>query len=135
MSDSVLRVLIADRNPFYRRVLRQNLNLSRPLEMFDAESSLESISLLLTQPFNILLADWEILTSNDGALLELISRRAKLARRKMPTLALMNQPTQSSVLHASNNSIEMVLRKPFSPKQLQARTRWLLDRVPLDAVC
>jgi DNA-binding response OmpR family regulator len=126
---SPLRVLIADKNAFYRRVIRQYLLPEQHAEMVDVETSLDAISMLLTQPFDLLVADWETLISNDGALLELVSRRAKMARRKMPILAMMSVPTQSSVLHASNNAIDMVLRKPFSPKMLQVRISWLLSRI------
>lgn len=128
-SRAVLRVLIADKNAFYRRVVRQYLLPFQHSEMLDVESSLEAISLLLTQPFDLMVVDWELLIGNDGALLELIVRRARLARRKMPVMAMMALPTQSSVLHASNNAIDMVLRKPFSPKMLQVRANWLLSQV------
>jgi CheY-like chemotaxis protein len=124
----MLRVLIADRNSFYRRVVRQNMMPGRPCEMAEVEAPLDAISLLLTQPFDLLIADWDMLILNEGGLLELVARRAKLARRRMPVMAMMANPTQSSVLHASNNAVEMVLRKPFSPKQLQQRTAWLLQR-------
>lgn len=125
---SPVRVLIAEKNAFYRRVIRQCLLPSRQSEMVDVETSLDTISILLTQPFDLMVADWDTLTGNDGALLEMVARRAKMARRKMPVLALMSAPTQSSVLHASKNAIDLVLRKPFSPKMLQIRTAWLLSR-------
>ena len=64
--------------------------------------------------------------------MELITRRAKTIKRKMPVLAMMASPTRSNVMHASSNGIDMVLRKPFSPKALQQRTRWLLDQVKLE---
>lgn len=131
-SQSLLRVLIAERNAFYRRVIRQYLLPFRQSEMVDVETSLDAISMLLTQPFDLLVADWDTLIGNDSALLELVARRAKIARRKMPILALMAAPTQSSVLHASNNAIDMVIRKPFSPKMLQVRTSWLLARLDED---
>ncbi|MGL4441113.1 MAG: hypothetical protein ACRCUE_17780 [Bosea sp. (in: a-proteobacteria)] len=131
-SETLLRILIAEKNAFYRRVIRQNLLPTRHSEMVDVETSLDAISLLLTQPFDLMVADWEALISNDGALLELVSRRAKMARRKMPILAMMAVPTQSSVLHASNNAVDMVLRKPFSPKTLQVRTGWLLSQLEQD---
>lgn len=127
-SESLLRVMIAEKNAFYRRVIREYLLPSRQSEMVDVESALDAISLLLTKPFDLLVADWETLISYDGALLELVARRAKMARRKMPILAMMAAPTQSSVLHASNNAVDMVLRKPFSPKMLQVRTCWLLSQ-------
>jgi two-component system, sensor histidine kinase and response regulator len=128
----MLRVLIADRNSFYRRVVRQNLMPGRACEMAEVETPLDAISLLLSQPFDLLIADWEVLILNDGGLLELVVRRAKLARRPMPVMAMMANPTQSSVLHASNNAVDMVLRKPFSPKQLQQRVTWLLGRAEID---
>jgi DNA-binding response OmpR family regulator len=131
-SQSPLRVLIAEKNIFYQSVILQNLLPNRLSEMVEVKTSLDAISLLLTQPFDLLVADWEVLTTNDGALLELVARRAKLARRKMPTLALMATPTESSVLRASHNAIDMVLRKPFSPKALQVRTAWLLSGLDQD---
>lgn len=131
-SQTLLRVLITDKNAFYRRVIRQYLLPFRQAEMVDVETSPDAISLLLTQPFDLLVADWEMLISNDGALLELVARRAKMARRKMPIMATMAQPSQSSVLHASNNGIDMVLRKPFSPKMLQVRAGWLVNQLEAD---
>lgn len=127
-SMSCLRVLIADKNTFYRRVLRQNLMPGRQSDMQEAESALDAVGLLLAQPFDLFVVDWDLLIANDGALLELIVRRAKMAKRKMPVMALMQNPTQSSVLHASNNNIDMILRKPFSPKALQQRMRWIVDQ-------
>jgi two-component system chemotaxis response regulator CheY len=128
------RVLIADKNQFYRRVIRQHVLPARLSEMSEAESSIDTMSLLLSHPFDLLVADWDVLIGNDGALLELIVRRAKMARRKMPVLALMSVPTQSSVLHASNNAINLVLRKPFSPKMLQDRAEFLLSSMPAELV-
>jgi DNA-binding response OmpR family regulator len=128
------RVLIADKNQFYRRVIRQHVLPARLSEMSEAESSIDTMSLLLSHPFDLLVADWDVLIGNDGALLELIVRRAKMARRKMPVLALMSLPTQSSVLHASNNAINLVLRKPFSPKMLQDRAEFLLSSMPAELV-
>ncbi len=127
-SMSGLRVLIADKNSFYRRVLRQNLLPGQPSEMQEAETALDAVGLLLAQPFDLFIVDWDLLIANDGALLELVVRRAKLAKRRMPVMTLMVNPTQSSVLHASNNNIDMVLRKPFSPKALQQRMRWIVER-------
>ncbi len=131
-SSTPIRVLIADKNSFYRRVLRQNLFPRRQVETHEAESSLDAMSLLLAQPFDLFLADWDVLMANDGALLELVVRRARLARRKMPVMALMVNPTHSSVLHASNNAIDMVLKKPFSPKMLNQRCDWLMERTQTD---
>ncbi|MCU0885233.1 MAG: hypothetical protein MUC44_09850 [Beijerinckiaceae bacterium] len=133
-SQTIPRVLIADKNPFYRRVIRQHVLPARLSEMFEAETSIDTMSLLLSQPFDLLVADWDVLIGNDGALLELIVRRAKLARRKMPVLSLMSLPTQSSVLHASNNAINLVLRKPFSPKSLQDRAEYLLNSMTAELV-
>ena len=133
-SQTIPRVLIADRNQFYRRVIRQHVLPARLSEMSEAESSIDTMSLLLSQPFDLLVADWDVLIGNDGALLELIVRRAKLARRRMPVLALMSLPTQSSVLHASNNAINLVLRKPFSPKMLQDRAEFLLSSMASELV-
>ncbi len=133
-SQIIPRVLIADKNQFYRRVIRQHVLPARLSEMSEAESSIDTMSLLLSHPFDLLVADWDVLIGNDGALLELIVRRAKMARRKMPVLALMSVPTQSSVLHASNNAINLVLRKPFSPKMLQDRAEFLLSSMPAELV-
>lgn len=133
-SQIIPRVLIADKNQFYRRVIRQHMLPARLSEMSEAESSIDTMSLLLSHPFDLLVADWDVLVGNDGALLELIVRRAKMARRKMPVLALMSLPTQSSVLHASNNAINLVLRKPFSPKMLQDRAEFLLSSMPAELV-
>ena len=133
-SQTIPRVLIADRNQFYRRVIRQHVLPARLSGMSEAESSIDTMSLLLSQPFDLLVADWDVLIGNDGALLELIVRRAKLARRRMPVLALMSLPTQSSVLHASNNAINLVLRKPFSPKMLQDRAEFLLSSMASELV-
>lgn len=133
-SQMIPRVLIADKNQFYRRVIRQHVLPARLSEMSKAESSIDTMSLLLSHPFDLLVADWDVLIGNDGALLELIVRRAKMARRKMPVLALMSLPTQSSVLHASNNAINLVLRKPFSPKMLQDRAEFLLSSMPAELV-
>ena len=133
-SQMIPRVLIADKNQFYRRVIRQHVLPARLSEMSEAESSIDTMSLLLSHPFDLLVADWDVLIGNDGALLELIVRRAKMARRKMPVLALMSLPTQSSVLHASNNAINLVLRKPFSPKMLQDRAEFLLSSMPAELV-
>ncbi len=133
-SQIIPRVLIADKNQFYRRVIRQHVLPARLSEMSEAESSIDTMSLLLSHPFDLLVADWDVLIGNDGALLELIVRRAKMARRKMPVLALMSLPTQSSVLHASNNAINLVLRKPFSPKMLQDRAEFLLSSMPAELV-
>jgi DNA-binding response OmpR family regulator len=49
-------------------------------------------------------------------------------------LSLMSLPTQSSVLHASNNAINLVLRKPFSPKSLQDRAEYLLNSMTAELV-
>jgi DNA-binding response OmpR family regulator len=131
-SEFPVRVLIAEKNAFYRRVIRQYLLPARQSEMTDVETSLEAISMLLLQPFDLFVADWQTLTGNDGALLELVARRARAARRRMPVLALMAAPTRSTVLHASNNAVDMVLCKPFSLKVLQVRTEWLLSRPDQD---
>lgn len=107
-------------------MIRQDLAPGCNLNLHDAETPAEAMSLLLSQPFDLLVADWEIMIAQEGAFLELVARRARLARRKMPALVLMTQPTQASVLHASNNGIDMILGKPFSPKMLQQRVFWLL---------
>ncbi len=127
-SNTMLRVLISDRNAFYRDVVREHLSIGRLGEIYVAESPLETVSCLLTKPFDLLVADWESLTCNDGALLELLVRRARTTRRAMPVLALMAKPTHADVMRAANNAVDLVLRKPFSPKMLQQRVEWLLGR-------
>jgi CheY-like chemotaxis protein len=127
-----LRILLADANPFYRGAIREYILPGEFPEIHEAQSALDTVGLLLSQPFDLLVADWEILVTNDGALLELIVRRSKSIKRLMPVLALMANPTQPNVLQASNNGVDMVLRKPFSPQALQERTRWLLNKISLE---
>lgn len=131
-SSSTLCILVIDKNVYYRRVIRQYLLPYQLAEMIEAETSLDAISLLLTKPFDLLVADWDALTSNDGALLELIAQRAKAVRRKMPTMAMMARPTEKSVLQASRYAIDVVLRKPFSMTALQARANWLVRQIEED---
>ena len=127
-----LRVLLADPSAFYRSTIREYILPGLFPDIQEAQSALDTVALLLAHPYDLFVVDWELLTTNDGALMELIVRRSKTIKRKMPVLAMMASPTQSSVMHASSNGIDMVLRKPFSPKALQQRTRWLLDQVNLE---
>jgi two-component system, chemotaxis family, chemotaxis protein CheY len=132
MSQTELRILLADQSAFYRGAIREYILPGLFPDIHETQSALDTVALLLSQPFDLFVVDWDLLTTNDGALMELIVRRAKTIKRKMPVLAMMASPTRSSVMHASSNGIDMVLRKPFSPKLLQERTRWLLDQVKLE---
>lgn len=127
-----LRVLLADKSPFYRNAIREYLLPGQFPEIQETQTALDTVALLLSQPFDLFVVDWDLLVTNDGALLELIVRRSKTIKRKMPVLAMMVSPTRASVMHAADNGIDMVLRKPFSPKALQERARWLLEQISLE---
>ncbi len=131
-SKTELRILLADGSAFYRGAIREYILPGQFPDIQEAQTALDTVALLLAHPFDLFVVDWDLLITNDGALMELIVRRAKTIKRKMPVLALMDSPTRTSVTHASDNGIDMVLRKPFSPKALQERTRWLLEQVSLE---
>ncbi len=127
-SQTELRILLADANPFYRSAIREYLIPGHFPEIQEAASALDAVPLLMSKPFHLFIVDWSLLATNDGALLELLVWRSTTVKRKMPVLAMMARPTRQDVLHASKNGVDMVLRKPFSPKILQERASWLLDR-------
>jgi DNA-binding response OmpR family regulator len=124
----VMHILVADPSGFHRRVMREHLMPAGMAAITEAESAFQAVSCLQCEPFDMLIADWALLTQNEGALLALVAHRARRSQHKMPVLALMTRPNQSHVLHAVNNGVDMVLCKPYAPKDLRVRVDWMLAK-------
>ena len=116
-----LVVLIADSNPYTRRLTRMmltNLGIKSTYESSDGVAALEAIRNV--NP-DIMIMDWEMPVLDGREVMRIVRSPGVFPKANLPIIMLTDLGLQSRVTAAIRLGVHEFLVKPISPKTLQQR--------------
>lgn len=105
--------LIVDREPFLRRVVQQYLRQAGIQRVSEADDSDSVLACIRKNPVELLIGDWNVLTSNEEFLLHNIKNWANV-RGRFAFLIMMHEARESHVRRAIDHGADAIVLKPFS---------------------
>ncbi|MGE0566141.1 MAG: response regulator [Pseudolabrys sp.] len=122
---SSVRILLADKNPHYRKILHSMLRNFGAKNIFEAESFAAAGAIISATHLDLVLCDHGLA---DGSGLSLVrkTRMNKTSRnREIPFLVMAGDPSLELVEAARDAGANMVISKPVSPSALFDRLLWV----------
>ena len=120
-----LAILVADPNPYLRRVIHGMLRGFGANKVFDVENSLTLFQALSGQKIDILLCDTRLPPHGGLKLTRTIRRNDQNQNRTMPILLMSSDTSESTIKLARDAGANMVVAKPMSPNSLYDRLSWI----------
>jgi two-component system chemotaxis response regulator CheY len=121
-----LVVLIADSNPYTRRLTRMmltNLGIKSTYESGDGVAALDAIRSV--NP-DVMIMDWEMPVLNGREVMRIVRAPGVYPKSNLPVIMLTDIGLQSRVTAAMRLGVHEFLVKPISPKTLQQRLLGLI---------
>jgi len=121
-----LVVLIADSNPYLRRLTRtmlMNLGLKSIYESTDGIAALDAIRNI--NP-DVMIIDWDMPVLDGREVMRIVRRPGEFPKANLPIIMLTDLGLQSRVTAAIRLGVHEFLVKPISPKTLQQRLLGIL---------
>jgi CheY-like chemotaxis protein len=116
-----LVVLIADSNPYLRRLTRMmlmNLGVKAVYETADGISALDAIRNV--NP-DVMILDWDMSILDGREVMRIVRSPGEFPKANLPIIMLTDRGLQSRVTTAIRLGVHEFLIKPISPKTLQQR--------------
>ncbi|MGD9609807.1 MAG: response regulator [Desulfovibrionaceae bacterium] len=125
-TDTRLRVLVVDDSKVMRGIIRKMLT-ARGVEVLEAADGREALGLLVTEPVNCIVSDWNMPRMKGIDLLRRV--RGDDALAGTPFIMLTAEALASNVIEADAAKVSSYLVKPFTADELW---RVLEDSLTLD---
>lgn len=119
----MIKILVVDDEEYIREVIVEYLNNEGYLTI-QAEDGLEAKELLEKEKFDLMILDIMMPDMDGFTLLEELDNS-----KKVPTIILSARGEEIDKLTGFDKGIDDYLCKPFSPKELVARVKAILNRV------
>ena len=116
-----LVVLLADSNPYLRRLTRMmlmNLGVKSIYETGDGVSAIDAIRHV--NPY-VMIVDWDMPVLDGREVMRIVRSPGVFPKASLPIIMLTDQGLQSRVTEAIRLGVHELLVKPISPKTLQQR--------------
>jgi CheY-like chemotaxis protein len=115
-----IRILVVDDATFIRDMVKKQLRDHIPgVEVFEAPDGARALSLLKTQPVDMILSDWEMPNVTGADLLRTI--RAMPEAGKLPFIMISSRGDRSHIIKAIELGVSDYLTKPFTPEELHKK--------------
>ena len=119
----MIKILVVDDEEYIRDVIVEYLN-NEGYQTAQAEDGLEAKELLENEKFDLMILDVMMPDMDGFTLLEELDNS-----KKVPTIILSARGEEIDKLTGFDKGIDDYLCKPFSPKELVARVKAILNRV------
>jgi CheY-like chemotaxis protein len=115
-----IRILVVDDATFIRDMVKKQLRDHIPgVEVFEAPDGARALSILKTQPVDMILSDWEMPNVTGADLLRTI--RAMPEAGKLPFIMISSRGDRSHIIKAIELGVSDYLTKPFTPEELHKK--------------
>jgi two-component system chemotaxis response regulator CheY len=114
-TDTRLRVLVVDDSKVMRGIIRKMLT-ARGVEVLEAADGREALGLLVTEPVNCIVSDWNMPRMKGIDLLRRV--RGDDALAGTPFIMLTAEALASNVIEADAAKVSSYLVKPFTADEL-----------------
>ena len=124
-----VKLLLVDDMEEMRNILRRLLAAMGFIQTTMARNGEEALALLRSQPFDVVLCDWNMPRMSGRALLEIVRADPKLSL--LPFLMITGENTSSQVKSAIQGGVTDFIIKPFTATRLEQRLTQAIERAPL----
>jgi AmiR/NasT family two-component response regulator len=130
-----VRLLLAERNDYTRRVVRETLFVAGIRHLSVASDQVMAMSHAAAGYFDVAVFGWELATAGDAILLDALSALRDGRGDKVRLVALMAGATRAGVDRARQCGVRTIIVLPLSPASLVQRlNRILLTEEPTDDI-
>lgn len=123
---SKLKILIVEDQPEARAMLKNMLAELGVHQVFEASDGREALAFVDAAPdfINLVVCDWNMPKMNGVEFL----RQLRTVDPDIPFLMVTGRSDLESVVEAKSSGVSGYIRKPFSPKELEAKLRIMAQR-------
>ena len=116
-----LVVLIADGNPYTRRLTRQMVTTIGVRSVFESNDGVAAITAIPAYKPDVVILDWNLPTLDGPELMRIVRSPNVFPKPNVPAIMLTDVGYQSRITEAIRVGVHELLLKPISPKMLQQR--------------
>lgn len=115
-----IRIMVVDDAAFIRDTVKKQLrDLIPGVEVSEAPDGARALSLIKSQPVDIILSDWEMPNMTGAELL--LAVRAMPDAGKLPFIMVSSRGDRSHIMKAIELGVSDYLTKPFTPEELHKK--------------
>ncbi|MFC5524817.1 chemotaxis response regulator CheY [Rhodanobacter ginsengisoli] len=132
--DKNMKILVVDDFSTMRRIVRNllvELGFSNPL-IQEADDGESAIAILRTQPFDLVVTDWNMPNMTGIDLLRAI--RAEDALKGMPVLMVTAENNRDQIIAAAQAGVNGYIVKPFTAVTLKEKLTKIFERIAASGV-
>jgi CheY-like chemotaxis protein len=123
-----LVVLVADSNPYTRRLTRTMLTNLGCKATYEAGDGLATIDAIRTIDPDVTILDWDMLILDGREVMRIVRSPGAFPKPNVPVIMLTDRGLRSRVTTAIRLGVHEFLVKPISPKTLQQRLLGIMLR-------
>jgi CheY-like chemotaxis protein len=123
-----LGILVADPNPYMRKLTRTMLMNIGAKSVSEAADGLAAIDVIRHANPDVMLVDWEMPVLSGPQIMHLVRSPGVFAKPSLPVIMLTDRALRSQVHEAARLGVHELLLKPTSPKALRDRLVSILMR-------
>ena len=114
-------VLVADSNPYMRRLTRMMLTNLGVKSVYEAGDGIATIDAIRTVNPDVMILEWELPILDGREVMRIIRSPGVFPKPNLPAIMLTDRGLRSRVTTAIRLGVHEFLVKPISPKTLQQR--------------
>jgi CheY-like chemotaxis protein len=123
-----LGILVADDNPYTRKMLRTMLINLGTKTIYEAADGVSALDLVRTVDPDVMILDWEMPVLTGAQVVRIVRSPSMFPKPDLPIIMLSAHGQRARVTAAMRLGINEFLVKPISPKALQDRLMAILMR-------
>jgi len=122
-----LKVLLVEDQRDSRAILRDMLSTLGITQVYEADDGRTGLQFMKSAPdiIDVILCDWNMPSMSGLDFLQQIRSTGE----ETPFLMITGRSDQFSVVEAKNGGASAYIRKPFTPEQIEAKLRILMQRM------
>jgi CheY-like chemotaxis protein len=114
-------VLVADSNPYMRRLTRMMLTNLGVKSIYEAGDGIATIDAIRTVNPDVMILEWELPVLDGREVMRIVRSPGVFPKPNLPVIMLTDRGLRSRVTTAIRLGVHEFLVKPISPKTLQQR--------------
>ena len=121
-------VLVADSNPYMRRLTRMMLTNLGVKSIYEAGDGIATIDAIRTVNPDVMILEWELPVLDGREVMRIVRSPGVFPKPNLPVIMLSDRGLRSRVTTAIRLGVHEFLVKPISPKTLQQRLLGIMLR-------
>ncbi len=119
MPDPNIKILVVDDMSSMRRIIKNTLKQLGYPNTDEAEDGDKALQKVRSEPFDLVVSDWNMPNMNGLDLLKAIRQDPKLSG--MPVLMVTTEAEMDHILEAIRSGVNSYILKPFTPETMKEK--------------